>query len=180
MNHHMTTSRIIVLFLTFLLLTSCNKEGPVGPKGDPGSEGAPGPVGQDGIKGDDGAQGPAGTANVIYSNWLAVDFKATGFGNFIALVNAPKITQEVLDMGLVVMYMKVNGKVVQLPSTDLLVVNFSLSVGQFTLNSNYELDDPNYYKYRYVIIPGSESARMSQDTDFDDYSAVCHEFGISE
>src|SRR3546814_16208510 len=58
------------LFLATLLL-SCEKEGPPGPAGAAGEQG---PRGETGATGPKGAKGDPGTANVIYSDWIPVDW----------------------------------------------------------------------------------------------------------
>jgi hypothetical protein len=72
----MKTMQIITrLFLMTVLmgLASCSGEdgedGAIGPQGAQGEQGAPGPQGAQ------GPQGETGTANVVYSDWIARDFE---------------------------------------------------------------------------------------------------------
>jgi ABC-type amino acid transport substrate-binding protein len=108
----------ISLVLLALLVISCTKEGPEGPLGAIGAQGisgATGATGAAGATGATGAQGPPGTANVIYSGWLASPTTFTAAGWFdttmspIGLVSranfiAPSMTQAILDQGLTMVY----------------------------------------------------------------------------
>ena len=53
-------------------------QGPQGEQGPQGPQGEPGQDGQDGAQGEQGEQGEPGTANVIYSDWIPVDYILNG------------------------------------------------------------------------------------------------------
>lgn len=165
------------------LLLSCEKEGPpgpagaageqgprgetgaAGPKGDKGDNGAPGPkgaTGAEGPKGDKGAtgaQGPKGdpgTANVIYSQWLGINFSQAVFWH--AEIMTTKITQDIVDKGMVLVYFRST-----VPNAPVYKLNYnlgntfliqSIAPGQIILNASQDYSDPDY-RFRYVIIPGS-------------------------
>ncbi|AXE19111.1 hypothetical protein DR864_15810 [Runella rosea] len=94
--------------------------GPVGPNGPIGPQGPTGPQGQA------GPQGPTGTANVIYSTWIARPYPGNGAGerpwitqsfptattpNFPSwlLTNPePKVTKDIVDKGMVMIYYRAN------------------------------------------------------------------------
>src|SRR4051812_8686716 len=64
-------------------------------------------------KGDDGAKGHTGTANVKYSPWTDVTFSpakntAGDTVAWTATMNAPQITKNILDSGVVKVYVNVN------------------------------------------------------------------------
>src|SRR3982751_4790145 len=62
-------------------------------------------------KGDDGAKGDTGTANVMFSPWLDVQFEANtnAAGDTVyyysATIPAPKLTKAILDSGTVKVYL---------------------------------------------------------------------------
>jgi hypothetical protein len=77
--------------MVVIVLSSCGKIGLTGPAGP------------------QGAQGDTGTANVIYSQW---DSTLTGTND---LWSAPAITQGVLDSAVILVYVRQEGVVYQLP-----------------------------------------------------------------
>ncbi|WP_128755212.1 collagen-like protein [Aquimarina sediminis] len=62
-----------MMILLSVLVFSCSdgEDGAIGPAGQDGINGVDG---QDGTNGEDGSEGATGTANVIYSDWMARDF----------------------------------------------------------------------------------------------------------
>ena len=92
-------------------------KGPTGPAGPAGPVGAQGPVGPL------GPVGPAGSANVIYSKWIKAGTwtKTNVFGTerfYFDINNVSRLTQDVLDQGVVLVYAKLeteNNQVRQLP-----------------------------------------------------------------
>src|SRR3546814_7850394 len=89
------------LFLATLLL-SCEKEGPPGPAGAAGEQG---PRGETGATGPKGAKGDPGTANVIYSDWIPVDWNVLD-GNTVKRmdVDVPQITEAFVENGGVILF----------------------------------------------------------------------------
>lgn len=85
----------IILFA--LLMTSCTKEGPMGPEGLQGEQGIQGeqglqgesglqgPAGEQGEQGNQGSPGEDGNAEVFYSNWISADF--TGSSSSLKFMN---------------------------------------------------------------------------------------------
>ena len=127
-----------------------------------------------------GAKGDPGTANVIYSDWYTPTTytQTTIFGtkNFATDIAATKITQAILDKGVVVVYGKLNGynpiiwptdQVSQLPigisymngtTPNLDTWSALCTVGnvRITLTSSINAygSISNAHQFRYVIIPG--------------------------
>ncbi len=67
----------ITLVAMVLALTSCNTEGPTGPQGTPGPQGPQGTPGED---------GEDGTANVIYSEWMDLDWNLSDDPGYKAML----------------------------------------------------------------------------------------------
>jgi hypothetical protein len=129
-----------------------------GKDGATGATGAMGATGSRGETGATGAQGPkgdAGTADVFYSNWISVQF--IGSTEFAATINAPKITQEILDKGTVLTYAKsnLNGNVIPLPFAALngtIRTTVVYNLGKVLLGANFNASSQTY---RYIIFsPG--------------------------
>lgn len=145
--------------------------GATGAKGDKGDQGAQGPAGP---RGATGAQGPAGSVNVTYSNWLSV-----GTGSSTAVtISAPKLTQAILDRGVVAVYAKVfKGGPTTLLGTYRVpfqsphgeYVEFSVAVGSIRVyaTGSMLLSD---YQFRYILIPGGVTAVAG--LDLRDYNSV--------
>ena len=127
-----------------------------------------------------GPKGDPGTANVIYSDWIqpltytkTVVFSTNTFTYNIA---EPKITQDILDHGVVVVYGKLNGYVSTIWPTDQvsplpIIINYlsgttseidtwsgvySLGNVQISMKNNNNIygSISNAHSFRYVIIPG--------------------------
>ena len=127
-----------------------------GTNGKDGATGATGPAGPRGETGATGAQGPKGdpgTANVFYSDWVKpINNK----------IDAPKITREIYDKGLVIVYFKEsNLRIHTLPFIGP-NASFNLTADIFigyiflTYNS-FGFSPANENVIRYVIIPGGTS-----------------------
>ncbi len=133
-----------------ILAPSCKGDiGPAGPQGPQGPQGATGATGAP------GATGATGTANVIYSNWINVTFSNTG-SFWEGILNAPGVTQLVMDRGVVNVYLRnPDGLVFQLnyATSGGNYIHYFLTPGVITIRSNYNAT----YPYRYIIIPGSVS-----------------------
>lgn len=152
--------KINLLFLSFILstalLSSCKGDkgdtGPAGSNGANGQNGLTGPVGPTGPTGPAGPAGATGTANVIYSNWINVNFGNTG-PFWEGILNAPGVTQLVIDRGMVKIYLRTPEMYVfelnYVTSNGTYIHNF-LTPGQITIRSSYNAT----YPYRYIIIPG--------------------------
>ena len=133
---------IVICFLLIFLLSKCTKEGSAGPTGP---QGPPGAAGQQGPNGD------PGTANVMYSAW------DSGFSGTSADWSTPAINAGVLDSSVVLVYVRQNSFVYQVPYDNVngsgFFINDLLGVGNIFLfcNASYNL---NQVGFRYVIIPG--------------------------
>jgi len=131
-----------------LLITGCTKEGPAGPKGEPG------PAGSQGVPGTPGAPGAPGTTNVFYSDWITIRLSTTSEPDiFMQQINAPALTADVANKGIVLMYYQYADFVYPLPMKPMW---FNFQAGRVLLLS--ENNTTNGGKVRFVIIPGSERA----------------------
>jgi hypothetical protein len=158
-----------------LLLGVSACEGPQGPVGPAGQNGTQGPAGPQ------GPVGPTGSANVIYSSWT----KSTNWGGWQPAnvfgvnrsffdINAPALSQEVLDRGVVLVYTKLttdNNQMRQLPVTVYAqfteeLLDFSVVLNRIRIWSTPIRPpvppSPNY-EFRYVLIPGGQAARVSYE-----------------
>lgn len=166
----MKTRKILLTTISaIVLLTACRKP----EKGDTGPAG---------INGSTGANGATGSANVIYSDWQtspSASRDTTIDGTCLRLrhLNAPSLTQGILDSGLVITYMRISGLGPYL-------LPYTSDAGGATnqINAIYKLNTvflsrhtfgscrftsaspgtepvlvnlPQSLEYRYVIIPGA-------------------------
>src|SRR5690625_1403601 len=189
-------------------------EGPQGPKGDqgePGPEGPQGPKGDQGEPGPEGPQGEPGTANVIYTEWINIGFSGSQGSiprsprsylgrNYTAYeFEIPELTQEIIDQGTVLVYMKmgprnVNGLITQLPFTlgntdgttdSTIYITYTLTNGLVRVLSQY-LDTNTAFNmvettdFRFVLIPGGTAAAYSFDSDDVEYERIVKRFSIPE
>ncbi len=167
---------LLPIFLVSLAFTftQCSKEGPAGPQGPDGAAGPAGPT---------GATGATGTANVIYSPWFlasTMSWADSSMANYAnakrAIHNAPRVTQAIIDQGIILCYTKgaaTGAGPYQLPmiSASNYMVNFVPAVGKIVFfvsqiggsaTNSFNLG----YSFRYVLIPGGVSAgRMMTGAD---------------
>ena len=161
-----------LLTVCFVLIAFSCKKGDTGPQGAVGPEGPEGPPG----------------ANVIYSAWLDVTFSeedADGDGQpdfFAASIPAPKLTSEIVNTGVVKVYLNTNTAaepyVVPIPYGT--VVLSAFTVGNIDLTSGDDLSTATdatgtYLQYRYILIPGEEAARKmpgGKKINWDNYADV--------
>jgi hypothetical protein len=163
--------------------------GPQGPKGDPGQDG------QDGEDGANGEDGETGTANVIYSEWFDGDFDTDITNGFdVFEVDAPEITQEVLDTSVIFVFARSNtGAYFLLPVSfeGFLDENYwariinagTLQIGVEGMNGNNNIGEPFLNNlFRYIIIPGgvpsSGKSVTSQDYTKMSYEEIADLFDI--
>jgi hypothetical protein len=161
-----------------------------------------------GCEGPEGPRGKTGTANVIYSNWYSPEtwvFETTfGVAERSYTIETSLLTQEIIDSGVVMVYMRffgLNPQINQLPiilqdvhysflfraqAGSIKVVYYSLTTP--TIDPG---EIPSYNQVRYVLIPGGvleEAAVMEGITcrqlidslDSMPYSEVCGRFDIPE
>ncbi len=100
---------------SMMFVLGCSKDGedgaigPQGSQGEQGLQGTTGASGETGTDGEDGAQGiqgEPGTANVVYSDWITLDFGETPINETSVSQNidVPDLTQEIKDNGVVLVY----------------------------------------------------------------------------
>ena len=163
----------LMLLLAVAGMSAC--EGPDGPIGPAGPSGVQGPSGAQ------GPPGPTGTANVIYSAWTKAGTwtKTNVFGvdRFYTELQADRLSQEILDRGVVLVYAKLetdNNQVRQLPVT--VYAQFTEDIIDFSLNLNkvriwstpvrgpaLPLSPSPNHSFRYVLIPGGQAGRISYE-----------------
>jgi hypothetical protein len=167
-----------------LTVGACKKgdPGPQGEKGDKGDTGATGANGATGTKGD------PGTANVLYSGWLDVTFTAPSSGGFVALIQAPKLTESLLSTGEIKVYINLGSAadkaVTALPfrsgNAEIIPV-FSPGVIELDANVNASTfvdQGVKFLQYRYVLIPGGASVRRS--VNWNNYEEVKAYLGLKD
>ena len=148
MKNLMHSLRFLMVIL-FVFIWSC-KPGEVGPKGETGTTGATGASGATGNAGATGAVGATGTANVIYSDWANVVFTGSGT-NWTGKIIAPKITQEILDRGVVLTFFKFGGSTYSGEyQNGTAGIYCYTDLGAINLKATFSAT----YPWRYVIIPG--------------------------
>ncbi|MEO3405103.1 hypothetical protein AAFN85_14440 [Mucilaginibacter sp. CAU 1740] len=197
---------LLLLTAGTLLISSCGKDGAVGPAGANGAQGttgAPGAAGATGATGAVGATGPkgaTGTANVIYSDWVTPPTytKTVVFGLNTLTYNIaePKITQAIIDQGVVVVYAKLNGYVPSIWPTDQvsalpILINYlsgttpevdtwsslySLGNVQISFKNNNNLYGSlaTTHSFRYVIIPGGVKLSSLHLDNYEQLKAQLH------
>ena len=160
----------VFLLTGILLFDSC--VGPIGPQGPTG------PQGQTGTTGPAGPAGPAGSANVIYSPWVRSDIWVSeivfGVNKFRFDLTAPRLTQEIIDRGLVLVYARIeveNNQVRQLPFSIISSVNeglfdYTLRVGSVRvwatpIRPPFVPSTTN--EFRYILVPGVIAGRINYE-----------------
>ncbi len=183
MKSYINTFHLVICLALITILSCKGPQGEIGPqgtKGDtgsagprgetgvaganganglPGATGATGPRGETGATGPQGPKGDPGTANVYYSDWITLNVTGSS-GNYEATVITPKITQEILDKGVILMFVKNSGNIYPVPyayatsiSTLVSTIIPKISLGKIGIYLSYNIFNP----FRYVIIPGSIS-----------------------
>jgi hypothetical protein len=157
----------ILLLAITLIVTSCAKDGPAGATGPAGV------AGPQGTAGATGATGATGTANVIYSNWLDVTYDPIDVDStaWIATIRAPRLDTSILNRGIMKVYWNAGSVdtslIVALPFTDLLfsgiIITPYFSKDTITLASNFDAstytdNGQKFFQYRYVLVPGGNTA----------------------
>lgn len=199
------TSYCLLLALP-LFFASCSKEGPAGPQGPAGPAG---PTGAAGAAGTQGAQGNPGTANVIYSNWLDVGFRADTATNtttgrldtlgYSATIPALQLVDSILDKGDIKVYWNAGSEtdtsgsfVLALPFNDLLVsgilTNVYFSRNTISLYANADLstyteNGNRYSQFRYILIPGGTAAGRKPNgsvVNWNNYAEVKQYLGMKD
>lgn len=177
------------------------EQGVQGEQGAEGAQGEQGPLGENGTDGSDGAdgadgqQGETGTANVIYSDWIASDFPTTINNTFDQWeIFAPELTQEIHDTGVILVYARIGTLIYKLPDSFFVSIqehwNFRLLDTNDTLIAIrvHSIDGSNIGTpflngdFRYVIIPGGAAASGKSSMDYTkmSYEEITAHFGIPE
>lgn len=190
-------------FAVILAFAACSKDGDQGPAGPAGADGAAGAAGPAGPAGPAGAKGDTGVANVIYSDWLDVppfvvdtatnpdDGQLDTLG-LISGLDAPKLTADILNKGLVKVYINLNTAadpvIAPLPYVDNSFINIRYIgvTGGILLFSNVDAStdtDKNgnkFNQYRYVLIPGGVAARSASGVNWNNYKSVQQYLGLKD
>ncbi len=165
-------------------------------------------VGCEGSEGPRGPAGPAGTANVIYSDWFSPatweseNFFGTAERTYT--MTAPGLTQEIIDSGVVMVYMRFMGvypAIMQLPLVlDDQSYSFSFraqagSIKVVYYDMNAPATDPGAIpssnQVRYVLVPGgvidetaasmgTTAGKLVDSLEGMSYGEACGLFGITE
>ena len=191
----------LVILTLGVLQFNCSKEGPTGPQGNTGPQG---PAGAAGAAGATGAAGPAGSANVIYSAWFltgaagwdTASADISSYGAF-AIYDKPAagVTQDIIDGGIVLAYMK--GDPSSGLANDVYPLPYTFGIGfgytdhwDFDLNAVgnirflYKSTSPwpptqlGLISFRYVIVPGGVPSGRMRDPRKMTYDEVCETYGI--
>jgi len=200
---------IKMLFIASVACISCEgPEGPAGPTGPTGATGATGSTGATGTAGSNATVIYSAWTNFPASSSSISNTSNTQHPGFYFTNNASSITQSILDQGVILVYAKLPwyegfqtefSSVVAIPITIEWDPSgysnlwfYGAKLGQITIymeqtgtigfwaNSAGWLADHSNAQYRYVVIPGTVSGRVSYNVDFTDYDAVIEYFGIPE
>jgi hypothetical protein len=139
-----------------------------------------------------------GTANVIYSSWTTLDSAVRdttidGSDMKISHIDAPQLSQEILDQGVVNVYMEFSDDVYPLPYTgyaggasnvmDFLPRLDKIFITRFTMDNSASVGFASSLEFRYVIIPGGVAAKSKMSKDQIKkmpYEEVKKRFGIRD
>lgn len=142
----------------------------------------------------DGPVGPAGTANVIYSDWMDIEWNEMDTPTFkIMDIPEPMITDDFASTGTALVYIQgANGLTY---NTSFSVDNISVFhvmyppssvIGIHAHSTNgASIDVSNFLRVRYVLIPGGVpvgglQAGLQTESILDDYEAIKAHFSIPE
>jgi hypothetical protein len=87
--------------MTVALVACGGTPGPAGPAGASGANGATGATGPQ------GPAGPSGGSNVLYSDWIDINWTRVATREFRYTYTATKITQAVINQGAILFYLRV-------------------------------------------------------------------------
>ena len=148
----------------------------------------------------DGAQGPAGldgqNAAVYYSEWFTPTDWSGSAGDWYFSASAPDLTQSVVESGVVLAYVWLNGDIYSSTSVRPLPAyalgyNWSFLIHQYgaiEFTSNEILRPLITHKFRFIAIPGTSTAFKSASLKYNTksklmnmpYSEACVLFNVSE
>ncbi|WP_394747903.1 collagen-like triple helix repeat-containing protein [Spongiimicrobium salis] len=191
----MKTRKFATYFFSMLFISSlfvaCSPEdgddGATGPQGAPGEQGPAGPTGADGAQGE---QGVPGTANVIYSDWIARDFETGGAAStneqLLTSFNTAEFNLNE-DVLLVFGRRPVNVIVSQVFQLPYILASqqefYGFRVSSFSGGSSLRIEVATldggtnlftfFDDFRYVIIPGGQQVSTSKSSV--DYTKMSYE-----
>jgi hypothetical protein len=160
-----------------------------GEKGDVGPAGTTGAAGPTGANGAVGATGATGTANVIYSPWVAFPASTTTSAAFLYNFVTPGITQDILDKGVVLSFVRTGSTGTSTETYPLPYVFPSSStasnseiyasyiIGNIKVRSTFGLSGVGF---RYVIIPGGVAGGRMASLKGMSYEEVKRMFNIPD
>lgn len=153
-----------------LLFTNCSKDDNTGPAGPAG------------------ANGTNGNANVVSSTFTSSSWLYTA-PSWVVSFLYPAITQDIIDKGAVLVYLKVGSAYSQLPLTIYQVSTFSSTyevstvVGGLSIRAtDSDLTQPNYpglKEFKVVVIAASGRA-ANPSINYNDYNAVKKAFNLQD
>lgn len=177
----------ITLFFAFASLACEGPTGPDGPQGPQGEQGPEGPEGQQ------GPQGEPGTANVIYSDWMNIDWNRDDGATFKSMyIEESRVLDDFMAQGTIIAYVKqeASGASVVVPLPILLGTDFIYFgiadapteniEGILIVNTSTDGSDVSSladFQVRYILIPDGVPAKM-KDGFLKDYQAVKEYYGI--
>lgn len=189
MKKHSFISPLVLLAGLFLVtfMIACKK--------DKETVGPTGPAGPAGPKGDTGA----GSSNVIYSEWLDLNFKADTIKSGVDIdtigyyidIDAPLLTLELLSTADVKIYLNTSNAddpiIYPLPYSGISGLNIEVSAYtkgiQLYANSDvstYSANGKKFNQFRYMIIPGTGQARLAAQVNWSDYASVKRYLGLKD
>jgi hypothetical protein len=177
--------QLVYLTLAMALTFTACKKGDTGPKGDKGDTGDKGANGSKGDKGD------PGSANVFYSAWKDITFQLNSSGTvYVAELTENKITTDILTNGEIKTYINLGTATAPVISPlpyveeDVQIrpyyfantIHLEANVNASTVTSN----GVKSLQYRYLIIPGGQAIRMSQQVNWNNYAEVKAYLGLKD
>ena len=163
-SYIMKKKSLLICGIALMTIVGCTKEGPQGP------------------------QGPTGNANVVSST---VSTSSWIYENPSWRLNLsyPAITQDIIDKGAVLVYMRVGSTYAQLPLTFYQSSAYSTTIQVNTLVGGLILlwtdsdmtqpDNPGNREFKVVVIAASGLAQ-NPNLDFDSYEAVKQAYNLNE
>jgi hypothetical protein len=161
-------SLLTLLPVIVLFFIGCTKEGPPGPKGDPG------------------------TINMSAYYFNATSWSLNSNSDWYNSIGIPALTADNIDDAAVMVYFKVATAWRALPYTEVNTTNYFMGFYHYvgtvdvlwTYNGIGSGSDPNDYyntnvQYKIVVIPASQR-RANPDLDWSDYEAVKQRFNLIE
>jgi hypothetical protein len=175
MKTKIITIYLLLVFST-LIFTRCSNDG------------APGPAGQDGIDGKN--------ATVYYSEWFSPSDWSGSSGDWYFDANAPDLTENVVENGVILVYVWLAGDLYDAtsvrPLPDYAIgANWSFLIHQYgsiEFTSDMNSKPLTTHKFRFIAIPGTipalKSASIKNKSEEElrsmTYQEVCKLFNIPE